>query len=163
MVAARDFRPDELGATYYCRAELGPKFKAETPRWRRNASEPSRELTFSLGRMVNGVGGSVVHYGPGSAAFRPTTCGSARTRWNAGGRKRSPRDAPSPTGLSYDELRPWFDKVERIVGIGGDEDNAFLPHDEPYPLPPTRPFRMGELFTEAARGMGLHPHASPSG
>ena len=39
----------------------------------------------------------------------------------------------------------------------------FLPHDAPYPLPPTRPFRMGEMFIAAARGMGLHPHASPVG
>ena len=29
--------------------------------------------------------------------------------------------------VSYDELRPWFDKVERIVGIGGDEDNVSIP------------------------------------
>ncbi|HEU0115040.1 MAG TPA: gluconate 2-dehydrogenase subunit 3 family protein, partial [Thermomicrobiales bacterium] len=58
-----DFRPDELGETYYCRGELGPKFAQEIPRWRRSPAEPTRELTFSLGRMMNGVGGSVVHYG----------------------------------------------------------------------------------------------------
>ena len=59
----RDFVPDELGSAYYCRGGMGPKFLSETPRWRRNANEPAREATFSLGRMMNGVGGSVIHWG----------------------------------------------------------------------------------------------------
>jgi gluconate 2-dehydrogenase alpha chain len=41
--------PDELGSAYYCRGEMGPKFLSETPRWRRNEGEPTREATFSLG------------------------------------------------------------------------------------------------------------------
>jgi gluconate 2-dehydrogenase alpha chain len=34
-----DYIPDELGATFYCRSNLGPKFVSETPRWRRNDGE----------------------------------------------------------------------------------------------------------------------------
>ena len=60
---SRDFVPDELGSAYYCRGGMGPKFLSETPRWRLNADEPTREATFSLGRMMNGVGGSVIHWG----------------------------------------------------------------------------------------------------
>jgi gluconate 2-dehydrogenase alpha chain len=159
-----DFRPDELGAAYYCRAELGQKFKAETPRWRRDASEPTRELTFSLGRMVNGVGGSVIHYG---AWLRRFPAHNLRLRSHAlecwGPRVIPEGCTVADWPVTYDELRPWFDQVERIVGIGGDDRNAFLPHEGPYPLPPTRPFRMGELFTRATREMGLHPHATPVG
>src|SRR5260370_33226386 len=58
-----DYFPDELGAAYYCRATMGPKFGSEIPRWRRNDSELTREATFSLGRMMNSGGGSVIHYG----------------------------------------------------------------------------------------------------
>src|SRR5205085_4941833 len=58
-----DFVPDELGSAYYCRGDMGRKFLSETPRWRRNEGEPTREATFSLGRMMNGVGGSVIHWG----------------------------------------------------------------------------------------------------
>jgi gluconate 2-dehydrogenase alpha chain len=159
-----DFRPDELGAAYYCRAELGPKFKAETPRWRRNASKPTQALTFSLGRMMNGVGGSVIHYG---AWLRRFPAQNLRLRSHAL-ESWGPRAIPegctvADWPVSYDVLRPWFDQVERIVGIGGDEENAFLPHDTAYPLPPTRPFRMGEMFSAATRAMGLHPHATPVG
>src|SRR5690606_35610245 len=47
----RDFLPDELGASYYCRANMGEKFASETPRWRRGPDQPEQEATFSLGRM----------------------------------------------------------------------------------------------------------------
>jgi gluconate 2-dehydrogenase alpha chain len=40
-----DFHPDELGHAYYCRAELGPKFKSEAPRWRTHEGAPDQELT----------------------------------------------------------------------------------------------------------------------
>jgi gluconate 2-dehydrogenase alpha chain len=159
-----DFQPDELGATYYCRAGMGPKFNQEIPRWRRNACEPTRPLTFSLGRMMNGVGGSVIHYGAWLRRFPPQSFrrrSDALERWGAGIFPAGSTVADWP--VSYDELRPCFDEIERIVGIGGDEDNVFLAHDAPYPLPPTRPFRMGELFKEAARGLGLHPHHCPVG
>ncbi|HLL49728.1 MAG TPA: GMC family oxidoreductase, partial [Thermomicrobiales bacterium] len=159
-----DFRPDELGATYYCRAEMGPKFKSETPRWRRNESEPTRDLTFSLGRMMNGVGGSVIHYG---GWLRRFPAHNFRLRSHA---LECWGPAAIPDGstvvdwpITHDELRPFLAEVERIAGVGGDDHNAFLPREDPYPLPPTRPFRMGEMFIAAARSMGLHAHAAPVG
>ena len=159
-----DFRPDELGATYYCRAEMGAKFKGETPRWRRNESEATRELTFSLGRMVNGVGGSVIHYGGWLRRFPAHNFRLRSHALQCWGPEAIPDGCTvADWPISYDELRPYFAEVERIVGIGGDEDNVFLRHDATYPLPPTRPFRMGEMFIAAARGMGLHPHATPVG
>src|SRR6516165_7407599 len=66
-----DYFPDELGSAYYCRALMGPKFGSEIPRWRRKDIEPTREATFSLGRMMNSVGGSVIHYGAWLRRFHP--------------------------------------------------------------------------------------------
>jgi gluconate 2-dehydrogenase alpha chain len=157
-----DFRPDEIAATYYCRAALGPKFGNEIPRWRRNEQEPTRDLTFSLGRMVNGVGGSVIHYGGWLRRFPAHNLrlrSHALERWGPESIPEGCTVADWP--VKYDELRPYFAEVERIAGIAGDADNVFLPQNGPYPLPPTRPFRMGELFKSAARSLGLHPHASP--
>ena len=159
-----DFRPDELGATYYCRAEMGPKFKSETPRWRRNESEATRELTFSLGRMVNGVGGSVIHYGGWLRRFPAHNFRLRSHALESWGRAAIPDGSTvADWPITYDELRPFWGEVERIVGVGGDDGNALLPREDPYPLPPTRPFRMGEMFMAAARGMGLHAHAAPVG
>ena len=59
----RDFVPDELGSAYYCRGSMGEKFLSEVPRWRTREGGSTRQAGFTLGRMMNGVGGSVVHWG----------------------------------------------------------------------------------------------------
>jgi gluconate 2-dehydrogenase alpha chain len=159
-----DFHPDELGHAYYCRGELGPKFKSETPRWRTNEGAPDQELTFSLGRMMNGVGGSVIHYG---AWLRRFPAHNLRLRSHAlecwGAQSIPDGCTTQDWPVTYDELRPHFTEVERLVGIAGDDRDIFRPKDAGYPLPPTRPFRMGDLFTRTTREMGLHPHAAPVG
>jgi gluconate 2-dehydrogenase alpha chain len=53
----RDFVPDELGSSYYARGAMGSKFLSETPRWRLREGEATKGATFTLGRMMNGVGG----------------------------------------------------------------------------------------------------------
>jgi len=50
---------------------MGPKFERETARWRLTEGEPTRDATFSLGRMMNGVGGSVIHYGAWLRRYHP--------------------------------------------------------------------------------------------
>ncbi|HQY32062.1 MAG TPA: gluconate 2-dehydrogenase subunit 3 family protein, partial [Thermomicrobiales bacterium] len=66
-----EYIPDELGATYYCRQNLGPKFMAEEPRWRRDEQSETEDPTYSLGRMMNNAGGSVIHYGAWLRRFHP--------------------------------------------------------------------------------------------
>jgi gluconate 2-dehydrogenase alpha chain len=157
-----DFLPDELGSAYYCRGDMGPKFLRETPRWRRNAAEPTREATFSLGRMMNGVGGSVIHWG---GALR--RCHPHHFRYLTHVREKFGEEAlPEEHTLadwpvSYDDLEPYYTKVEYLIGVAGNDDNPFVPRSRPYPLPPLRPFRTSEIFSRAAREMGLHPYPTP--
>jgi gluconate 2-dehydrogenase alpha chain len=157
-----DFLPDELGSAYYCRGDMGPKFLSETPRWRRNEGEPTREATFSLGRMMNGVGGSVIHWG---GALR--RCHPHHFAYLTHVRERFGEEA-LPEGhtladwcVSYEDLEPYYTRVEHLIGVAGNEDNPFVPRSEPYPLPPLRPFRTSVIFRGAAEVMGLHPYPTP--
>src|SRR5918999_212333 len=151
-----DFLPDELGSAYYCRGEMGPKFLSETPRWRRNEGEPTREATFSLGRMMNGVGGSVIHWG---GALR--RCHPHHFKYLTHVRE-SLDEKILPEGhtlvdwpVTYEELEPYYTAVEYLAGVAGDgEANPYTPRSTPYPMPPLRPFRKGEIFREAAEAMG---------
>jgi gluconate 2-dehydrogenase alpha chain len=157
-----DFLPDELGSTYYCRGGMGPKFLSETPRWRRNEGEPSREATFSLGRMMNGVGGSVIHWGGALRRCHPhhfEYLTHVRERF---GEERLPEGHTlADWPVSYDDLEPYYTWVEYLIGVAGNEDNPFVPRSKPYPLPPLRPFRTSEIFCRAAKEMGLHPYPTP--
>ncbi len=160
----RDFLPDELGSTYYCRGNMGPKFLDETPRWRRAPGQPTQDLTFSLGRMMNGVGGSIAHYGGWLRRYHPHHLRSrshALERWGPASIPEGCTLADWP--VTYDELEPYFVQAEHIVGVTGDAQNPFVPRSAPYPLPSLRPYRMGELLRQTTEAMGLHPHMTPVG
>ncbi len=159
-----EFVPDELGATYYCRQNLGPKFMSEEVRWRTAEDLPTQDPTYSLGRMMNNAGGSVIHYGAWLRRFHPHHF-KLRThieeRW---GKSVIPADCTvADWPVSYDELEPYFTRLDWEIGIAGDDSNPFLRRSKGYPLPPTRPFRLGERFSETTRNMGLHPHPVPVG
>jgi gluconate 2-dehydrogenase alpha chain len=159
----RDFVPDELGSAYYCRGGMGPKFLSETPRWRVREGEPAREATFTLGRMMNGVGGSVIHWGGALRRCHPHHFEFLTHVRDSFGEKALPEghtlvDWP----ISYDDLEPHYTEIEYLIGVAGNGDaNPFVPRSKPYPLPPLRPFRMGEIFRRATEDMGLHPYPTP--
>ncbi|HEX8682714.1 MAG TPA: GMC oxidoreductase, partial [Ardenticatenaceae bacterium] len=159
----RDFVPDELGSAYYCRGGMGPKFLSETPRWRRNEGTPTREAAFTLGRMMNSVGGSVIHWGAALRRCHPHHFRYLTHVRESFGEKRLPEghtlvDWP----ITYDELEPYYTEIEYHIGVAGDgTTNPFVPRSRPYPLPPVRPFTMGEVFRRATEGMGLHPYPTP--
>jgi gluconate 2-dehydrogenase alpha chain len=141
---------------------MGPKFLSETPRWRRNAGEPTREATFSLGRMMNGVGGSVIHWGGALRRCHPHHFKYLTHVRESFGEEALPEghtlvDWP----VSYDDLEPYYTRVEYLIGVAGNDDNPFVPRKEPYPLPPLRPFRTSEIFRRATKEMGLHPYPTP--
>jgi len=160
----RDFVPDELGAAYYCRANMGPKFAAESPRWRRREGEETTEATYSLGRMMNSVGGSVIHYGAWLRRFHPHHFRPLSSVRERGYTHLLPDDCTlADWPLSYDELEPYYTRVEELVGVAGDDGNPFIPRSKPYPMPPLRPFRLGEAFRATTAAMGLHPHPVPVG
>lgn len=159
---SRHFIPDEVSSAYYCRGEMGAKFLAEAPRWRRNTGDTTREATFSLGRMMNSVGGSVIHWG---GALR--RCHPHHFSYLSYIRDRYGEDV-LPEGhtlvdwpLDYDDLERYYTTIEHLIGVAGDESNPYIQRSRPLPLPPMRPFTTGETFREATSRMGLHPYPTP--
>jgi len=160
---SRDFVPDELGSAYYCRGGMGPKYLAEAPRWRLDEESPTREATFSLGRMMNSVGGSVIHWGGALRRCHPHHFRFLSHLRACGGERALPEghtlvDWP----FGYDELEPFYTRLEYEIGVTGDGGtNPYLRRSKPFPLPPMRDFRMGQIFKRAAGEMGLHPYSTP--
>lgn len=58
--------------------------------------------------------------------------------------------------FDYAELRPWYDRIQEEVGISGDaEQETWRPPGQPYPMPPLRSFRHGELLKRGFDALGL--------
>jgi choline dehydrogenase-like flavoprotein len=68
--------------------------------------------------------------------------------------------------LSYDELAPWYDEAERVLGVAGDlaETPDFVLAESPrgpYSMPPGPPMYAGLVFQRAAATLGYRVHAFP--
>jgi choline dehydrogenase-like flavoprotein len=65
--------------------------------------------------------------------------------------------------ITYDELEPYYTKVEWEVGVSGLAGaSPFDPwRSKPYPMPPLPVKSSGVLFERGARALGLHPFPAP--
>jgi len=66
--------------------------------------------------------------------------------------------------ISYEDLEPWYDLVERRVGVSGRV--VTHPHQEPrsstdFPFPPTAEHPVSQWIDRACRELGYHPIPIP--
>ncbi len=65
--------------------------------------------------------------------------------------------------ISYQELEPYYTKVEWEVGVSGLASASPFdpPRSKPYPMPPLPVKSSGVLMERGARKLGLHPFPAP--
>src|SRR6185295_11450160 len=63
--------------------------------------------------------------------------------------------------LGYDDLRPYYEKVEREFGVAG-ECGPFAPERYELPMPPHRMNWHAQVLARGARQIGAHPFAPPT-
>ena len=157
-----DSRLDELVNDVQARLSA-PKALAEAPVWRADATMAAGPSPWPV-LMVNGVGGSTVHYPGLSARLHPWNFESrSRTveRYGAGAIPEGSTLADWP--LSYEELEPAYAAVERAIGVAGAPASIFSgPRSSPYPLPPLRRTGWTGLTSDAAGSLGWHPFPAPA-
>ena len=62
--------------------------------------------------------------------------------------------------IGYDDLRPYYARVEREFGVAG-ECGPFAPEQYELPMPPHRMNWHGEVLARGARKLGARPFAPP--
>jgi gluconate 2-dehydrogenase alpha chain len=76
-------------------------------------------------------------------------------------------------GVTYDELEPYFDRFEYLIGVSGKAGNLKgqiqpggntfeAPRSREYPMPPMKEPYFGVLFRNGAESLGYHPYPQPS-
>jgi choline dehydrogenase-like flavoprotein len=65
--------------------------------------------------------------------------------------------------ITYEELEPYYTKVEWEVGVSGQAGASPFdpPRSRPYPMPPVPVKSSGVLMERGARKLGLHPYPAP--
>jgi gluconate 2-dehydrogenase alpha chain len=136
---------------------------------------PANRPFGATGPMMNAVGGTSIHWMTQSWRLLP---------WNFQARTRvleryGPGAIPAGSTLAdwpftYDELEPYYDKLEYEVGTSGQAGNIKGkidargnvyegPRQRGYPLPPLRRSGWTDLMAAAAKTLGWKPYPGPAG
>jgi gluconate 2-dehydrogenase alpha chain len=157
-----DFAFDEIRNE--ARAWLArPKALHELPTWRSSADEDAGPAPWPI-VMMNAVGGTTVHYDGLSIRFLPWNFESRTqtvARYGSGAIPDGSTLADWP--ISYDDLEPYYARVEWAIGVGGVDNTRFGgPRSRGYPMPPLRPTGWSDLLSGAAARLGWHPFPAPT-
>ena len=173
-LTARDFAPDELRNNFRGWPHAAQKANREIPVHRPNAAAPDNPRA-AIHPMMNGVGGTTLHYWAQSWRLNPwdfKVVSETTRRYGAGRVPAGSTVEDWPFGL--EELEPYYDKVEHALGVSGQAGNvkgAIDPRgnifegarERPYPMPPLRGTEFTDLMGRTAAAPRLASVPGPRG
>ena len=115
-------------------------------------SKANRQPALMYGR---GVGGTTVHFSGNYWRFKPIDFREASRHGQIPGTTLA--DWP----ISYEELEPYYTKVDWEIGVAGEPGPFDPPRSRPYPMPPHHPKPQGILIDHAAKQLGWTAFAAP--
>jgi gluconate 2-dehydrogenase alpha chain len=168
----RDMSPDELKLNRGQWPPAPQKVQGEVPTVRANASAP----TVRPGRhpMMNAIGGTSMHYMAQAWRLNPWDFRAASDTRRRYGASRIPKGSTvEDWPFAYEELEPFYDKVEYAIGVSGKAGNIGGRKDDrgnvfegararEYPMPPLRSTGFTDRMTSTERSIGWHPFAGPA-
>ena len=170
-LSPRDFAPDELrnGARNW--PQSVQKAASEAPTVRANSNQKAVQGGHP---MMNAVGGTTMHYWAQSWRLNPwdfKVVSATRDRYGANRIPTGSTVEDWPFG--YDELEPFYEKVEFAVGISGQAGNVKGKinaagnvfegeRQSEYPMRPLRTSPFTELMTNAAQRLDWSPFQGPA-
>jgi gluconate 2-dehydrogenase alpha chain len=169
----RDFAPDELRNNFRGWPHAAQKCNREIPVHRPNAAAPDNPRA-PIHVMMNGVGGTTLHYWAQSWRLNPwdfKVVSETTRRYGAGRIPQGSTVEDWPFGL--EELEPHYDKVEHALGVSGQAGNINGvidprgniyegPRARPFPMPPLRGTEFTDLMGRTASRLGWHPFPGPA-
>jgi len=127
----------------------------QTHRHHESEKATEKDVGISPAFYARTVGGSSVHFSANYWRFHPVDF-----------KERSLLGEMSGTGfadwpISYEELEPYYTKVDWECGVSGAQGPFDPPRSRPYPMPPMPVKSSGVLFEKGARAIGLNPQPAP--
>jgi choline dehydrogenase-like flavoprotein len=153
----QDFRHDEFGV-FFGLEHMGGWPGPDPQTFRRTSTQtaavpmpPAMPPAF----YARTVGGSSAHFSGNFWRLRPLDFD-----------ERSRLGPIAGTGfadwpISYEELEPYYTRVDWEIGVSGAPGPFDPPRSKPYPLPPMPLKSSGALMEKGARAIGLHPQVAP--
>ncbi len=150
-----DFEHDELKYFFMSGITVDPKISPQSFRASPDVEAKLADVQPALYARL--VGGSSVHYTANFWRFHEV---DFKERSLLGS---IPGAAFADWPISYEELEPYYTKVEWEVGVSGLAYSSPFdpPRSKPYPMPPMPVKSSGVLMERGARKLGLHAYPAP--
>lgn len=179
---SEDFKLKHDEIRYYARGAIVPHVTTDPMTWRPDDASESQILPWVSGPLGTanplhlppslGTGGGSIHWGGACWRFRETEFRMKSTIVDRLGADALPENhtlVDWPIG--YQDLEPYYDKVEWELGISGQASNLGgviradgnpweAPRNRDYPMPPLRAGAADNYFVEACQRLGYHPFRS---
>ena len=151
---AQDFTHDELSVVL--RMELhGGTNEVHGQTFRDDERKVAKRPFLSPVRYARTVGGSSVHFTANFWRFRPVDFKERSLLGPISGTNFA--DWP----ISYEELEPYYTKVDWEIGVSGAPGPFDAPRSKPFPMPPMPIKSSGVLLERGAAKLGLHAQPEP--
>ena len=151
----QDFTHDEISVLYLMELQ-GGGHHVQQQTFRHDDSEvatvPKSEVPAWYAQTV---GGASVHFSGNFWRFRESDFKERSLLGPIG----STNFADWP--ITYDELEPYYTKVDWEIGVSGAPGLFDSPRSKPFPVPPMPAKSSGVLLERGARKLGLHPQVEP--
>ena len=165
--------PDEL--KWHTRRTMLLPQTSNTQTYRQHSNQTAVPIRTAGAFMLgNNVGGAATHWAGMSWRFTPWDFEVAtRTKERYGAAYL--RDMPiQDWGVSYQDMEPYYDRVERIAGTSGKAGNIMGsiqeggnpfegPRSREYPTPPLKDTNWMSLYRQTTINMGYKPFPIPAG
>jgi len=150
--------------------EAGPRFDfGSRPERMERALRPGRsnDSVWDMGGERDAFSSSGERQYPLNAA-RAKGIGGSTLRWQgmvmrlheSDFERRSRDGVGADWPISYEDLRPYYARAERELGVAGATDNPFSPpREEPFPLPAFEPSYSDSIFADACERLGITTHS----
>jgi gluconate 2-dehydrogenase alpha chain len=174
-----DFRLKHDEIRYYARGAIVPHMTTDPMTWRERNKDSAALLPWVSGPLGTanplhlppsiGTGGGSIHWGGACWRFRETEFRMKSTIEGRLGKEALPEGSTLVDWpINYQDLEPYYDRVEwelgisgrgsNIVGHGDRGDNPWeAPRQRDYPMPPLRQGPADQRFSEACSRLGFHP------
>jgi gluconate 2-dehydrogenase alpha chain len=168
----RNFRSDEIHNNVRHLVTSVPKAQLECPTVRANPSQTAQRAPFH--QMMNAVGGTSIHYWAQSWRLKPWDFRARSEIVKRYGASAIPQGSTlDDWPLTYEELEPFYDRVEYEIGVSGKAGNIQGtldprgnvyegPRGREYPMPPLRETEFTSHMKTAAEKLGWKPFRPPA-
>jgi choline dehydrogenase-like flavoprotein len=147
----RDFVHDEI--KIFQQSALSTDWNVSPNTFRKTEKDKAQKQPALV--YARGVGGTSVHFSANFWRFREIDFKEASVMGTLAGTGFA--DWP----ITYQDLEPYYTKVDWEVGVAGAPGPFDPPRSRPYPMPPHPPKSTGVLLERGARKLGYKPFPAP--